>query len=68
MLDVFDFIPDKGGDPNRIRESQRRRHAPESVVEEIQKLYEDAKTSETPQGIQQYALKHLRQPNIVPRS
>ena len=45
MLDVFDFIPDKGGDPKRVQESQRRRYAPEAVVEEIQALHEDAKTS-----------------------
>lgn len=47
MLDVFDFIVDKGGDPKKIRESQQRRYAPEAVVEEIQALYEDARTSMT---------------------
>ena len=43
MLDVFDFIEDKGGDPKRVKESQRRRYAPEAAVEEIQALYEDAR-------------------------
>ncbi|KAI9721469.1 MAG: hypothetical protein M1812_002231 [Candelaria pacifica] len=41
MLDVFDFIPDKGGDPKKIRESQRRRFAPEEVVDEVAALFED---------------------------
>ena len=41
MLDVSDFIVDKGGDPNKIRESQRRRNAPEEMVDQIIALYED---------------------------
>lgn len=45
MLDVFDFVEDKGGDPKRIRESQRRRHAPEEAVDEVITLYEDQRKS-----------------------
>ena len=45
MLDVFDFIPDKGGDLTKVLESQRRRYAPESAVKEVQALYEDARSS-----------------------
>ena len=45
MLDVFDFLEDKGGDAKKLKESQRRRFAPEGAVEEIQALYEDARTS-----------------------
>lgn len=45
MLDVFDFVGDKGGDPKRIRESQRRRHAPEEAVDEVITLYEDQRKS-----------------------
>ena len=45
MLDVFDFLPDKGGDPNKLKESQRRRYASEAVIEEIQSLYKDKSTS-----------------------
>jgi seryl-tRNA synthetase len=41
MLDVFDFIADKGGNPQKIKESQRRRYAPEEVVDEVIALYED---------------------------
>ena len=47
MLDVLDFIPDKGGDLKKIRESQRRRYAPESAVEEVQALYEDRTKSKS---------------------
>ncbi|KAL9102937.1 MAG: hypothetical protein Q9163_001963 [Psora crenata] len=43
MLDVLDFIEAKGGEPTKVKESQRRRYAPEGVVEEIQSLYEDAR-------------------------
>ncbi|KAI9881371.1 MAG: Cytosolic seryl-tRNA synthetase [Pleopsidium flavum] len=45
MLDVFDFIEDKGGDPKKIRESQRRRYAPEEAVDEVIALYEDHRKS-----------------------
>ncbi|TVY85183.1 Cytoplasmic Serine--tRNA ligase [Lachnellula suecica] len=40
-LDVFDFISDKGGNPEKIKESQRRRNAPEAAVDEVIALYED---------------------------
>ena len=43
MLDVNDFVADRGGDLNKIRESQRRRYAPESVVEEVLELFEAAR-------------------------
>ena len=48
MLDVFDFLEDKGGDTKRLKESQRRRYAAEGVVEEVQTLYEDVRTSMLP--------------------
>ncbi|RDA84671.1 hypothetical protein CP532_3509 [Ophiocordyceps camponoti-leonardi (nom. inval.)] len=41
MLDVNDFIADRGGDPEKIRESQRRRHANVEVVDEVIALFED---------------------------
>ncbi|KZF22619.1 seryl-tRNA synthetase [Xylona heveae TC161] len=41
MLDIIDFIAERGGDPVKIRESQRRRSAPENVVDEVIALYED---------------------------
>lgn len=45
MLDVSDFILEKGGDPNKIRESQRRRHAPEDAVDQVIALYEGHRKS-----------------------
>jgi len=46
MLDVNDFLKDKGGDPEKIRESQRRRSAPVEAVDEVIALYEDHRKSE----------------------
>ena len=43
MLDVFDFIIDKGGDPSKVKESQSRRYAPPETVDEVIALYEDAR-------------------------
>lgn len=45
MLDILDFIVDKGGNPEKIKESQRRRYAPEGVVDEVIALYEDHRKS-----------------------
>jgi seryl-tRNA synthetase len=41
MLDVNDFITERGGDPEKIRESQRKRHAPVEVVDEVIAMWED---------------------------
>ena len=45
VLDIQDFITERGGDPNKIRESQRRRHAPDSVVDDIIAMFEDHRKS-----------------------
>jgi hypothetical protein len=45
-IDVNDFIKERGGDPNKIRESQRRRYAPEAVVDEVIAMFEDHRKSE----------------------
>ena len=45
MIDLLDFQEDKGGDLKKIRESQRRRHAPESIVDDVLALFEDHKKS-----------------------
>ena len=45
MLDVWDFIKERGGDPEKVRESQRRRNAPEGAVDEVITLYEDHRKS-----------------------
>ncbi|KAH7054316.1 hypothetical protein B0J12DRAFT_657302 [Macrophomina phaseolina] len=41
MLDIQDFIKERGGDPEKIRESQRKRHAPVEIVDEIIAMFED---------------------------
>lgn len=45
MLDILDFITERGGDPNKVLESQRRRFKPEDVVHEVIALYEEARKS-----------------------
>jgi seryl-tRNA synthetase len=46
MLDVSDFIVEKGGNPQKIKDSQKRRYAPEEAVDEVIALYEDHRKSE----------------------
>lgn len=41
MLDITDFIAERGGDPERIRESQRRRGESVEIVDEIVRMFED---------------------------
>lgn len=38
MLDILTFLPDKGGDPEKIRESQRRRYGNVEIVDEVHHL------------------------------
>ncbi|KAH8887471.1 seryl-tRNA synthetase-like protein [Thozetella sp. PMI_491] len=45
MLDVNDFITERGGDPERIRESQRRRYAPVEDVDAVIAMFEDHRTT-----------------------
>jgi len=45
VLDIQDFIAERGGDPNKIRESQHRRHAPESIVDDIIAKFEEHRKS-----------------------
>lgn len=46
MLDVNDFITERGGNPEKIRESQRRRFANVEIVDEVIAEWEDHRTSE----------------------
>lgn len=41
MLDITDFIAERGGDPQRIRESQQRRGESVEIVDEIIHMFED---------------------------
>lgn len=43
MLDLADFISERGGDLKKIKESQRKRFASEEVVDEVVALYEEAR-------------------------
>lgn len=45
MLDIADFIVEKGGNPQKVKESQKRRYASEEVVDEVIALYEDHRKS-----------------------
>ncbi|KFH73765.1 hypothetical protein MVEG_00979 [Podila verticillata NRRL 6337] len=45
MLDINLFLKERGGDPEIVRESQRRRHAPVELVDEIIELYHEWKTT-----------------------
>ena len=45
MLDITDFIAERGGNPERIRESQRRRGEPVDIVDEIIQMFEDHRTT-----------------------
>jgi seryl-tRNA synthetase len=45
MLDIIDFIAERGGNPEKIRESQRKRFAPVEIVDEIIALYEEHRAS-----------------------
>jgi len=40
-LDVLDFIAEKGGKPDAIKESQRRRGHSVELVDEVAKMYSD---------------------------
>src|ERR1700712_4569971 len=41
MIEIQDFIKERGGDPEKIRESQRRRNASVEIVDEVIELFEE---------------------------
>lgn len=43
MLELNDFVADRGGNPNKIKESQRSRFASEKAVDDVIALYEEAR-------------------------
>ena len=45
MLDVLDFVAEKGGNPERVRDNQRKRYSSEEAVDEVIALYEDHRKS-----------------------
>ncbi|KAK3113688.1 Cytosolic seryl-tRNA synthetase [Teratosphaeriaceae sp. CCFEE 6253] len=50
MLDINDFVTLRGGDPAKIKASQRKRHAPEEVVDEVIELFEDHRKTQYEAG------------------
>lgn len=47
MLDTLDFIKERGGDPAKVKESQRRRYASQELVDEVTELWQDAYKSQS---------------------
>lgn len=45
MLDIKDFIAERGGNPDKIRESQRRRGEPPELVDQIIEKYQEHRKS-----------------------
>jgi len=45
MLDINDFVAERGGNPEKIRESQRRRGEPVEVVDQIIEAFQDHRKS-----------------------
>jgi len=45
-IDINDFIKERGGDPEKIRQSQRKRFAPEEVVDEVIAAFEDHRATQ----------------------
>ena len=46
MLEVLDFIVERGGDPKKVRANQHLRYAPEATVDEVIELWQDARKSQ----------------------
>lgn len=67
MLDVLDFVEAKGGDPKKILESQRRRYAPEKVIDEIAALFERHRKSLAYCLKMPNTLLNISQPNMLLR-
>ena len=42
MLDILDLIAERGGDPKKVKESQKKRYADEALVDEVIELWQDA--------------------------
>lgn len=46
MLDINDFITERGGNPEKIKESQRRRGEPVEAVDEVISMWEQARAGQ----------------------
>jgi hypothetical protein len=54
MLDLADFVTERGGDIKKIKESQQKRFAPEEAVDEVVALYEEAR-----RGMDPFLIRHI---------
>jgi len=54
MLEINDFVAERGGDIEKIRESQRRRHAPVDTADEVFAMYEDHRKSESKKAVKTF--------------
>ncbi|KAL1958317.1 hypothetical protein VTO42DRAFT_4634 [Malbranchea cinnamomea] len=45
MIDIADLIPERGGDPNKVKESQRKRFASVEIVDEVIELFAKARAT-----------------------
>lgn len=48
MLDINDFIVARGGNPDKIKESQRRRGKPVEIVDQVIELFEEQRKGTMP--------------------
>lgn len=62
MLDINDFIVARGGNPDRIKESQRRRGKPEEIVDQVIELFEEQRKGHFPSIISQLTSTDTRKP------
>jgi seryl-tRNA synthetase len=48
MLDINDFIVARGGNPDKIKESQRRRGKPVEIVDQVIEAFEEQRKGISP--------------------
>ena len=51
MLDLSDFIAERGGNPDKLRENQKRRFAPVGIIDDIIQKYEDHRQGNSPNNV-----------------
>lgn len=56
MLDLSDFIAERGGDPDKLRENQRRRFAPVDIIDDIVQKYENHRQGKRPNCTSNYVV------------
>ena len=54
MLDLSDFIAERGGNLEKLRENQRRRFAPVEIIDDIIQRHEDHRQGKWPNDVSSY--------------